>query len=144
MFVTYPAQFYKIKNNDGYFVVFPDLGVTQGNDLNDAIFMAQDYIGTYLQDYYCEGKELPKSSGISELKIDYSIEYSEEYDFDNSFTSLVGLDLTQYVKDAQKIMIRRNVSIPMYLNEYAKREKINISKLLTFVLEDIFDETIKI
>ena len=44
MFVTYPAIFYKNKDNDGYTVVFPDLefGATEGRNETEAVQMAQD------------------------------------------------------------------------------------------------------
>ncbi|MFM1514660.1 type II toxin-antitoxin system HicB family antitoxin [Helcococcus ovis] len=140
MFLTYPAHFYKLKNKDMYFISFPDLGATQGNSIEDSIEMAQDYLGTYLQEYYEKGIEMPVSSGIDGLEINENIEFAEEYDFEKSFTSLVGLDIAEYTKLAKKQTVRRNVSIPMYLNEYAKREKINVSRLITSLLEEKFEE----
>lgn len=48
MFVTYPAIFYKDKENKSYTVVFPDLeyGATEGRYETEAVQMAQDYIGS--------------------------------------------------------------------------------------------------
>ena len=50
MFVTYPAIFYKNKENEGYTVVFPDLeyGATEGRTETEAVQMAQDYIGSWV------------------------------------------------------------------------------------------------
>lgn len=141
MFVSYPANFYNIKGTDEYVIYINDLsGVTQGNSIDDAIFMAQDYIGTWLQEYYEKEIEFPKSSGVNGMVLDKNIDYSEDYDFEKSFSSIVGLDIKEYVKSAKKTTVRRNVSIPQYLNEYAKRNKINVSKLISDILEEKFEE----
>ena len=54
MFVTYPAIFYKNKENEGYTVVFPDLeyGSTEGRNETESVQMAQDYIRSWLYEDY--------------------------------------------------------------------------------------------
>ena len=72
MNVVYPAIFYKNIENDGYTVVFPDLdfGATEGEDLKDAFFMASDYLGAWLYEYYIDGKEFPIARDIKDLEIE--------------------------------------------------------------------------
>lgn len=57
--LVYPAIFYKAIEG-GYVVMFPDFnnGGTQGETLDEAMEMSQDYIGTWLYDDYIQGKEL--------------------------------------------------------------------------------------
>ena len=49
--VVYPAIFHKSVEG-GYVVVFPDFdyGATEGKSLEEAMEMAEDYIGTWLYD----------------------------------------------------------------------------------------------
>ena len=58
----------------------------------------------------------------------------------NSYTTLVGLDLLKYVKETQKTTVRKNVPIPSWLNETAKRYNINLSKVLQDALEKEFEK----
>lgn len=57
--LVYPAIFYKAIEG-GYVVMSPDFnnGGTQGETLDEAMEMSQDYIGTWLYDDYIQGKEL--------------------------------------------------------------------------------------
>ncbi|NLM06026.1 MAG: type II toxin-antitoxin system HicB family antitoxin [Tissierellia bacterium] len=137
MFVVYPAIFYKDLASNAYVVIFPDLdnGATEGEDINDAYFMAQDYIGSWLYDYFIEMKELPKASNILDLKLEDD-EYS---DLSKSFISLVGIDLAEYVKQADKRTVRKNISIPSYLNEMGITKGVNFSQILQDALKDEFN-----
>ena len=122
MNVVYPAVFYKNIENDGYTVVFPDLdfGATEGENLKDAFFMASDYLGAWLYEYYIDGKEFPIARDIKDLEIEED-EFSIK---EASFVSLVGVDMLEYARKSEVKTVRRNVSIPSYLNELAKRNNI--------------------
>ena len=97
MFVTYPAIFYKNKDNEGYTVVFPDLefGATEGRNETEAVQMAQDYIGSWLYEDYLENTTLPKSSRLEELPI----EDDEFSDMSHSFVKLIAVDMQEFVKN---------------------------------------------
>ena len=59
MYVVYPSIFSKEK--EGYSVHFPDLGgATCGSDLEDAYYMATDYIGTVLMEDFLEKRNFQK------------------------------------------------------------------------------------
>ena len=128
MFITYPAIFYKNKDNDGYTVVFPDLeyGATEGRNETEAVQMAQDYIGSWLYEDYLENNALPKSSSSEEI----TIEDDEFSDMSKTFVSLVGMDIADYVRKNETKIVRKNVSIPIYLNQLAKKRNLNFSKIL--------------
>ena len=133
MFVTYPAIFYKNKDYEGYTVVFPDFdgGATEGSTQSEALYMAQDYIGSWLFDDYTQQRTLPTASSIDKIVL----EDDEDVDLSRSFISLVGMDMDEYVRKSENKTIRRNVSIPSYLNELAKKQNINVSQLLQDALK---------
>ena len=120
--LVYPAIFHKAIEG-GYVVIFPDFenGGTQGETLDEAIKMAQDYIGTWLYDDYIQGKELPKASSINDISVKIAEDEKEYYIPNESFKSLVSLDMEKYVRECKNQIVRKNVSIPSWLNELAKR-----------------------
>ena len=67
---VYPAIF--TRDDEFYFVEFPDMQevVTQGNDLNDALYMAQDVLNTWLAFLEDTGKIIPKPSNINSIVLD--------------------------------------------------------------------------
>lgn len=139
MFVSYPAVFLKDKESEGYTILFPDLPgcISCGDDVKDALYMANDALGTYLFDDYSRLEDFPKSSKLEEIDIKDSFdEGDEEYlSLEGSFKSYISLDLTDYVKKHGNKTVKKNVTIPSYLNEMGKASKINFSKLLTEALE---------
>ena len=143
MFVSYPAVFLKDTESDGYTILFPDLPgcISCGDDVKDALYMANDVLGTYLFDDYSKLEDLPKSSRLEDIRIEDSIEEGEEeyFSLEGSFKSYVGLDLTDYVKKHENRTVKKNVTIPSYLNEMGKSNKVNFSKLLTEALEREFE-----
>ena len=134
--LVYPAIFHKASEG-GFVVVFPDFdnGATQGETLEEAMEMAQDYIGTYLYDDFINNNELPKASNIEDLEIKIENDEKEFYIPNQSFKSYVSLDMQKYVKESKNQIVRKNVSIPSWLNEMAKRNNINFSKVLQEALE---------
>ncbi len=131
MLLVYPAVFYKDKEK-GYIVMFPDLdnGVTEGDSLEEAYKMAEDYIGTWLYDDFVKGKELPKSSNINDIEFTDDKDILNEIVLEKSFRTLVGIDMVKYVNECKNHTVRKNVSIPSWLNEMGKNYNLNFSNLL--------------
>lgn len=139
MFVSYPAVFLKNVENEGYTILFPDLPgcISCGNDVKDALYMANDSLGCFLFDDYAKLEDMPKSSLLKDIDLRDFIE-EDEYEYislEGSFKSYVSMDLTDYVKKHGNKTVKKNVTIPSYLNEMGKASKINFSKLLTEALE---------
>lgn len=107
MLVSYPAIFYKEKDTTGYTVMFPDLPgcISYDEDKNSALSMAQEALGLYLYDYFLENK-LPNSSNIQELLLESDGE--ESFKLEQSFTSLVGIDMAKYSADFSKKQYERS------------------------------------
>lgn len=129
--LVYPAIFHKAVEG-GYIVIFPDFenGGTQGETLDEAMEMAQDYMGTWLYDDFIQSKELPKTSNINDISIEVEDDMKEYIVPNESFKTLVSLDMEKYVRECKNQIVRKNVSIPSWLNEMAKRYNLNFSNLL--------------
>lgn len=126
MVVIYPVIFTKTNDEkDTYLIEIPDLkGMTEGYGLVDAIKMARDYIGCYCYDK--TDADIPIASALSDVDISKS-EFFEEGETE---ISLVDVDIESYRKKMSNRAVRRNVSIPFWLNEAADKQHINVSKVL--------------
>lgn len=68
---VYPAVFYP-EEEGAYSVLFPDLKgcVTQGDDLYDALFQAQDALNFWLDYLEDTGKKIPTASDIRTIALE--------------------------------------------------------------------------
>ena len=134
--VVYPVIFHK-SIEGGYVVVFPDFdyGATEGKTLEEAIEMAEDYVGTWLYDDFVNSREMPVSSKINNISIEIPEDEREFYVEGESFKTLIGLDMLKYVNECKNQTVRKNVSIPSWLNEMAKKSNINFSNILQEALK---------
>ena len=113
----------------GYNVYIPDWEInTQGGDLTEAIYMARDAIGgmgCYRQD---EKQELPSASSMSAIQ--------EIAHTPCDTVSLVDVDFDAYRRRYDNRTVRKNLTIPSWLNEAAEQSGINFSHALQQVLKD--------
>ena len=129
MKLTYPACFYPCEETEGaYTVVVPDLPgcVTQGKDLADAIFMAEDAASGWVLDELEEGKAAPSPSRPEDVKAD---------EYENGFVSLLALDMDAYAEKYGKKAVRKNLTIPAWLNTSAEAQGVNFSQVLQEALQ---------
>jgi predicted RNase H-like HicB family nuclease len=128
MIIIYPAVFTRtMDEKDTYVVEIPDIqGFTEGYGLADAINMAREYIGNY-----CSGlsdDRLPAPSSIDDIDINKcDLTETEKH---HSFVSMIDLDLDVFRRKMNKRAVRRNVSIPAWLNQEAEKEHVNFSRVL--------------
>lgn len=121
MKLVYPACFYEEEN--GYSVEIPDLlgCCTQGNNLQQAIEMAQDAALGWILTSIEDNEEIPQPSNIKDIKLERS----------NGFITLLLLDIDQYTeKYGTKKSIKKTLTIPEWLNRRAEKIGINFSKTL--------------
>ncbi|MGN0405490.1 MAG: type II toxin-antitoxin system HicB family antitoxin [Bariatricus sp.] len=125
MKAAYPVIFTETK--ECVLVEIPDLEIlTEGKDGVDAIAMARDAIG--LNGIMKEDMGLPikEPSGIRSID-------EKKGTFSNdgfSYVSLVDVDFEEYRKRVDNRMVRRNVTLPNWLNQRADKAKLNVSKVL--------------
>lgn len=103
----------------GYVVYVPDLEInTEGKDLADAIFMARDAIGLWGISEQDAGRQIPEPSTLSP-----KISTGE-------IVTLVDIDFTAYRRAHDNRTVRKNLTIPSWLNVEAENAGINFSQLL--------------
>ena len=132
MKMTYPVIFTEIDTN--ILIEVPDLGIyTESNEegkakgtMADAIMMARDAIGMSCINAEDAGRELVEPSEISEVDITKGAFYGEGI----GIVSLVDVDLLTYRRAMDNKTIRRNVTLPNWLNQEAEKAQINVSKVL--------------
>lgn len=115
-----------IQRDEGFYVVFvPDFEInTQGETIAEAMEMARDAIGMcgcYKQD---ENVEIPMPSNIDAIQKG-----------DSDIVTLVDVDFDDYRKKHEMRTVRKNVSLPSWLNEEAERANINFSAVLQNALK---------
>ena len=124
MKLCYPIVLTEI-DEGGYLVYVPDMNInTAGKNLPDAIDMARDAICLMAVDMQDDGKPLPPASEISAIT-------SEEK---GAIITLVDADIAAYRRMLDKRSVRKNVTIPSWLNEAAEAQHINFSAVLQAAL----------
>ena len=108
-----------------YIVVYiPDFNInTQGKDYAEAIEMARDAIGLMGIDMEDEKEALPKPSPISEVKAE------------NGIVTLVDVDFAEYRRQNDMRSVKKNCTIPSWLNAEAEKAGVNFSAVLQAALK---------
>lgn len=124
--LSYPVILTEYNDKSGhYFVVTsPNIQglVADGESIAEAIESASDAIATAL-----DGEAYPKVQDPKKWKLK-----------DNQQTSWVNVNMTKWQAKYGKT-VRRNVTIPEELNKWAKENSINVSKVVTQALIQMFD-----
>jgi len=117
---AYPAIFEK--EETGYFVDFPDIDpcYTEGETLEEAVFMAHDVLESRIAVALERGEKLPPPSKIEDLSGDVVM--------------LIVADI-ENIKSMTRF-VKKTLSIPYWLNLAAEKEHINFSRVLQEALKD--------
>ena len=121
MHLTYPAIFHKDGESGAYAVEVPDLPgcATGGNTLADAILMGVDAASGWVLTELEEGRPIPPSSAIDAIQPD-----------PGGFVSLLMLDMDTYAEKFGDRAVRKNLTIPAWLNTFAESRHVNFSQVL--------------
>lgn len=122
---VYPVIF--TKTEDCVLVEVPDLQIlTEGKDYGNAIEMARDAIG--LKGISLEDAKLniPEASKIECIDVKTGM-FADEGE---GIVSLVDIDFMEYRRKVDNKTVRRNVTLPSWLNKEAEAAHINVSKVL--------------
>ena len=134
MKVIYPVCIFQTKEEYMAFVPDLDTNNTYGKTLEEALYMAQDLIATYiLEDLDDVSKnEIPRQSNIEDIDIKKIQKYWEIEDKDiiSSFKTLVLVDLDEFAQKWSSKSVRKNLTIPQWLNTKAESLNINFSQVL--------------
>ena len=103
----------------GFVVYVPDMQInTEGKDLADALYMAGDAISSCAIALQDMRKPIPEPSD--------TLPPCAEGDI----TTFVLVDFDAYRRAADLRTVRKNVTLPSYLNEAAEKSGINFSRVL--------------
>ena len=120
--LVYPAVFKPFSDQSGGFVVeFPDLPgcVTEGKDLEQAIEMGVDAACGWILGELEDGEQIPRASDYSEITAP-----------NGCMVNMLLLDLDSYEEKYGEKAVRKNLTVPAWLNTFAEKNNINFSKLL--------------
>lgn len=108
-------------------VYIPDFNInTQGKDIAEAIEMARDAIGLVGIDMEDDGEALPKATALSEVKNDSKTD----------IVTLVDVDFAEYRRKNDMRTVKKNCTIPSWLNFEAEKAGINFSSVLQAALKN--------
>ena len=130
MYYVYSALF-RPNPNGGYIVSFPDTPgcVTGGKTLGEALRMAKDALSVYLCSVEDHGEPAPPPSKPQDI-------LSGEPE---TFTTLIEVDTVRYRSETDNKSVRKNVSLPAWLNTKAEQAHINCSQVLQEALRERLD-----
>ena len=123
---VYPVIFTPLNDaKDIVLVEVLDLEIlTEGYGMLNAVYVARDAIGLKGITREDEGKFIPEPSAL------YDIDVSKGTFAENGkgYVSLVDIDFVEYRRRVDNKTVRRNVTLPNWLNQEALMTKLNVSK----------------
>lgn len=121
MKLVYPVVFRRTDDKVPYFVEIPDLGaMTQGSSIENAIEMARERICIEVIEIQKKGDDVPVASEICNVNTNDK----------NAIITLVDADIDAYKRSMENRCIRKNCTIPIWLNDEAEKAGINFSNAL--------------
>ena len=125
---VYPVCIYP-GDISGYTVIVPDLPgcVTEGETIVAALEQAIDAASGWVLDELEDGKKPPEPSKAENIKAD---------EYENGFVSVIMLDIDAYAEKYGNKAVRKNCTIPAWLNTAAEKAHINFSQVLQTALQE--------
>ncbi|MCM1055469.1 MAG: type II toxin-antitoxin system HicB family antitoxin [Bacteroides sp.] len=116
-----------MSKGEKYIVVYiPDFNInTQGKDYTEAIEMARDAIGVVGMELEDRGEALPVPTDLKGVTKENA----------NDIVTLVDIDFTEYRKRNDTSSVRRNVTLPLWLDSEARKSGVNVSAILQKALK---------
>lgn len=123
---VYPAIF-SPEEEGGYSVFFPDLEgcYTCGDNLTDAVFMAEDVLAFVLYDCERDGSQIPAPSSAENVALS-----------GKEFVNYIACDTIEYARRNNNKAVKKTLTIPEWLNDAATRAGINFSQTLQEALAE--------
>lgn len=130
MKLVYPAVLTPWDEGDGYTVTVPDLPgcVSEGNSIPEALLMGTDAASGWVLDELEDGKSAPASSTLSDAASDAP---------EDSIVSYLVLDMDSYAERYGKRAVRKNITIPAYMNAYIEDNGLSLSEITQNAIEQL-------
>ena len=119
MNLIYPAIFTPFEEGDGFTVEVPDLPgcITEGDNLIEAIEMGTDAASGWILGEIEDGNSFPAANmGLKAPT--------------GSFVNLLVLDMDSYAEQYGSKAVRRNITVPAWLDTYAQKNHLSLSKVV--------------
>ena len=122
----YPAVF--LCESDGITVTFPDFPylVTCGTTLEEACEKAEECLGMGITDYIQENQDLPNMTPLQDIALEK-----------NESVVIVSVDLDEWLREFGNKSVRRNITLPQWMDQLATKRKINVSKVCQEALRKV-------
>ena len=122
MKLAYPAIITYCEEDNSYSIEFPDLQgcVSGGFSLIEAIEMGIDAASGWILTEIEEGNVVPKASEPTKIKLPD----------DKSFINMLILDMDSYSEKYSSKCVRKNITLPKWVNTLAEKNNVNFSQLL--------------
>lgn len=129
----YPACVYP-NDEGGYTAIFPDLKgcVTEGNTPSELLFMLNDAGCGWILGELEDGNPLPEPSDYKSIEAD---------EYENGVVTLVPLDVGTYAEKYSQKAVRKNCTIPSWLDTFASKNQLSLSEILQNALIGIYKQT---
>ena len=136
---AYPVLLTKMKDTKNTVLIeVPDLNIqTEGYGIADAIEMARDAIGLEIITREDEGIVFQKPLPIGKVDKNRGT-FSGEGE---TCVTYVDVDFDEYRKKVDMRTVRRNVTLPNWLNRAADKAGLNVSKVLQDALMSVLQTT---
>lgn len=118
------------QEGEDFLVYVPDMDIyTEGKSVADAMEMARDAIGLKGIDMEDSGIKLQVPSNY-EQALEKAKEDTDVFDYSRGMFTLVDVDFSEYRRKMNNKTVRRNVTLPNWLNIQAENAGINVSRVL--------------
>ena len=122
MKLVYPAVLTPWDDGNGYTITVPDLPgcVSEGDSIPEALLMGTDAASGWVLDELEDGKPAPASSTLSDATSKAP---------EGSIVSYLVLDMDSYAERYGKRAVRKNITIPAYMNAYIEDNGLSLSEI---------------
>ena len=121
------------KDKDGILIEVPDLEIlTEAKSIQEAVVMARDAIGLTGISMQDNGDSIPEPSDIDDI----DVSKGTFADVGKGIKTLVDIDFDEYRRKNDNKMVRRNVTLPNWMNRRAEQEHLNVSRFLQDALAE--------
>lgn len=121
MKLVYPAVLLPFEEGECYTITIPDLPgcVSEGSYLADALLRGADAASGWVLDELEDGKATPSVSSLNDVASANP----------EAIVTYLVLDMDSYAERYGKKAIRKNITIPAYMNAYVEDNNLSLSEI---------------
>ena len=125
---VYPVIFTPLNDEKNTVLIeIPDMEIlSEGFGMANAVEMARDAVGLKGIWYEDKGMDIPEPSALDAIDVSKGT-FAEDA---AGYVSLVDIDFAEYRRKVDNKTVRRNVTLPNWLNQEAEKAHINVSRVL--------------